>query len=232
MRRASLIVVLLLLAACSNPPPDTFFLSFTETEPGGEPYPVRMLVTGKFLRIEDGDGQDGFILFDRGARTVYSVNHAARTTLALRGQPVSLAAPRKFEHRTERDDTAYPEIDGHRVAHYRLLTNGELCFEVFAAADLMPPAVAALREYHAVLAGEQAAMQASVPAAFQSACDLAEYVFLPVRHLAQGFPVRQVNRAGVTRQLTDFKTGIPVEAKLLELPADYRQLSPAEIRKK
>jgi hypothetical protein len=232
MRRASLIAVLLLLAACSNPPPDTYFLSFTETEPGGEPYPVRMLVTGKFLRIEDGDGQGGFILFDRAARTVYSVNHAARTTLVLGGRPVALAPPRKFEHRTERDNTTLPEIGGHPVAHYRLLTNGELCFEVYAAEGLMPSVVAALREYHAALAGEQAAMQVSVPAAFQSACDLADYVFLPTRHLAQGFPVRQVNRAGVIRQLTDFKTGIPVEARLLELPADYRQLSPAEVRKK
>jgi hypothetical protein len=232
MQRVSLSAVLFLLAACSTPPADTVFLSFTETEPGGEPYPVRMLVTGKFLRIEDGDGQGGFILFDRAARTVYSVNHAARTTLVLRDRPVALAAPRKFAHQTERDSATLPEIDGHRVTHYRLLTNGELCFEVFAAEDLMPQAVAALREYHAVLAGEQAAMQASVPAAFQSACDLADYVFLPTRHLAQGFPVRQVNRAGVTRQLTDLKTGIPVEAKLLELPADYKQLSPAEIRKK
>ena len=107
-------------------------------------------------------------------------------------------------------------VDGKTVTHYRLITNGEHCFDVYAAAGLLPQSVAALREYHEVLAGEQAAMQATVPAGMQSACELADYVFLPARYLAHGFPVRQVSRAGVTRQLMDFKTAVPVEPKLFE----------------
>jgi hypothetical protein len=229
--RVLLLLVLPVLAACSEAVPPTAFLSFAETEPGGEPYPVRMLVTEKFLRIEDGDGQDGFVLLDRAARTLYSVNHAARTTLVVRAEPVKLAAPARFEHKAERDPAALPDVGGEKVVHYRLLTNGENCFEVYAADGLLPQALAALREYHETLAGEQAAMQANIPAAFQSACDLADHVFLPARHLAHGFPVRQVNRAGRVRQLIDYKTGVPVDAKLLQLPKDYKQITPANLRK-
>jgi hypothetical protein len=226
------IPLLALVAACAETPSSTAFLTFSEVEPGGEPYPVRMLVTEKFLRIEDGDGQSGYILFDRAARTIYSISHEARTILVLQAQPTKLEKPKKFEHRVERDSATYPEVDGRTVVHYRLITNGDHCLDVYAAEGLLPLAQAALREYHETLASEQAAMQATMPAGLQSACDLADYVFLPARYLAHGFPVRQVNRAGVTRQLTDFQSGVPVEPKLFELPQDYKRIVPADLRKK
>jgi len=232
MRRVLVLLCLLVSLGCTRKESDTVFLVFNETEPNGLPYPVRMLVTDQFLRIEDGDGKSGYILFDRAARKIYSVNNEARVTLVLEARPIQLAAPKKFEHRDVRDAEKYPDVAGKTVVHHRLMTNGENCFEVYAAADLLPQAVAALREYHETLASEQAVLQDSVPAEFQSVCDLADYVFLPARHLAYGFPVRQVNRAGVIRQLTDFKTGVPIEAKLLELPKDYEQVAPAELRGK
>jgi hypothetical protein len=230
--RRFLWIPLMLLSACNESPAPSVFLSFTETEPGGEPYPVRMLITEKYLRIEDGDGKGGFILFDRAARTAYSVNHEARTTLVLKARPVEMARPAKFENQAERDSATYPAVEGRTVTHFRLMTNGEHCFDVYAADGLLPQAVKALREYHEALAGEQATMQAQVPAAFQSACDIADYVFLPTRHLDHGFPVRQINRAGLLRQLADFKTGVPVPPKFLEIPPDYKQLTPADVRAK
>jgi hypothetical protein len=122
-------------------------------------------------------------------------------------------------------------VDGKAVTHYRLVTNGQRCFEVYAADGLLPEAVAALREYHATLAGEQAVMQAQVPAGLQSDCDLADQVFLPARHLEHGFPVRQVNRAGVTRQLVDYKRDVPLQPGIFDIPKDYKQITPAGVRK-
>jgi len=231
MQRALfLLLVALALAACTDKPSPTIFLSFTESSPDGE-YPVRMLVSDKFLRIEDGDTRDGFIVFDRAARTIYSVSHAGKSTLVLRARPVTLAAPKQFEHKVERDKETLPPVDGKTVTHYRLLTNRERCFDVYAADGLLPEAVAALREYHETLAGEQAAMQVNMPIGMQSACDLADQVFVPARYLALGFPVRQVNRAGVTRQLVSYKRDVPVEKGIFDLPKDYKQITPAELRK-
>lgn len=219
-----------LLAACSRvPAPTALSLSFTESGPEGE-RPVHMLVTGDHLRIEDGDAATGFILFDRRARTVYSVSHVDKTVLVVHTAPVTLAAPKRFRNTAAREAESLPPVDGRPVAHYRLLTNGERCAEVYAADGLLPEAVAALREYHLALAAVQAEGQARMPAAFQSVCDLAEFVFLPARHLDFGFPIRQVNRAGVTRQLVDYRTGAPVEATLFEVPKDYRQITPSQIR--
>jgi hypothetical protein len=231
MQRALfLLLAALMLTACTDKPSATIFLSFTESGSDGE-YPVRMLVSEKFLRIEDGDTQDGFIVFDRTARTLYSVSHAAKSTLVLRARPVTLSAPKQFEHRVEREKETLPPVDGKTVTHYRLLTNRERCFDVYAAEGLLPEAVAALREYHETLAGEQAVMQTNLPAGLQSACDLADQVFLPARYLAHGFPVRQVNRAGVIRQLVSYQRDVPVEKGIFDLPKDYKQITPAELRK-
>ena len=225
-------LIIFLLSSCTDKPSGATFLSFNESAPGGDSYPVRMLVNERFLRIEDGEVQDGFIVFDRAKKTVYSVNHTDKTTLVLSAYPVKLDPPKEFTHKVERDGEKLPDVGGRPVTHYRLLTNSERCFEVYAADGLLPEALVALREYHRTLAGEQSVMQASVPAAFQSVCDLAEYVFLPARHLEFGFPVRQISRAGVMRQLVDFKIGVPVEKGLFDVPTDYKQITPTEVRKK
>lgn len=232
MTRILLSLVVALMLGCTEKPRGAIFLSFTESSPEGESYPVRMLVNDQFLRIEDGDSRDGFILFDRNAKTVYSVSHMDKTTLVLRAQAVKLDAPKTFVHKVERDAEKLPDVGGKTVSHRRLFTNDELCFDVYAADGLLPEAVEALREYHRALAGEQAIMQASVPSGFQSACDLAEFVFLPARHLEFGFPVRQISRAGVMRQLVDFKVGVPVEKGLFDIPAEYKQITPSEVRSK
>jgi hypothetical protein len=231
MRRLLWLLPALWLAACTRPQTASVFLSFTETEPGGQPYPVRMLITDQYLRIEDGDARSGFVLFDRAARAIYSVSHEARSTLVVRARPVTLRPPEKFVQSELREAETPPAIDGRTVVHYRLQTNGETCFEVYAADGLLPQAVAALREYHEALAGEQARMQANVPAAFQSACDMTDFVFQPTRYLAHGFPVRQVNHAGVIRQLVDFKTGVPVEPRLFELPKEYKEITTAVVQR-
>jgi len=231
MKPAHLVLAALVaLAACSAKPSTATFLSFTESGPDGDAYPVRMLVTDKFLRIEDGDGQDGYVLFDRAARVVYSVNRTDKTTLVVRAQPVKLTPPAKFKQAVERDAETLPAVDGRPVIHYRLLTNGERCFDVYAAEGLLPEAVAALREYQQALAGEQAVIQTRTPANMQSVCDLADLIFLPGRYLDQGFPVRQVNHAGVMRQLVDFKRGVPVKAGIFDLPGDYKQITTADIK--
>ena len=67
MKRALfLLLAALVVTACTDKPSPTIFLSFIESGPDGE-HPVRMLVSDKFLRIEDGDTRDGFILFERAA---------------------------------------------------------------------------------------------------------------------------------------------------------------------
>ncbi|MBI5611724.1 MAG: hypothetical protein HY942_01430 [Gammaproteobacteria bacterium] len=211
-----------LLTACAGVPRATL-LEFSEQENGGEAYVTRMLVTDEYLRIDDGQGGDGFILLDRRARTIYSVSHADKTVLVIAPRAIELPPPAVFEHVVERDIESYPPVAGRPVRRYTLLTNKQRCLEVFAADGLLPGAVAALREYQKILAGEQAFTAARRPKELQNDCALADDVFVPARYLGFGFPVKQTTYSGKARDLIDFRTGVAAEHGLFEVPAGYRR---------
>jgi hypothetical protein len=216
--------LMMLVSGCATMPRGETTLYFTEQDKDGAPYDTRMRINSDFLRIDSG-GEDGFLLLDRKQRVVYSVSRGDRSVLVIRPLPVTLARPTALENRVRPDAAPFPPVAGHRVVHYQLLTNGAVCREVYAADGLLPQAVAALREYHEILAGEQAHTESRMPASEHSDCDLVDFVFAPGRYLAQGFPVRQVDRNGHVRQLINFKVGDVASDDWHRLPADYRHYS-------
>ena len=146
--------------------------------------------------------------------------------------------PQKLLHRTKRDTAAFPTVGGKSVVHYRLLTNGRLCYDLYAADGLLPEAVIALREYREALSGEQRAAIGNMPSEQKAPCDLANHVYLPTRHLAHGFPVRLVEfdtrdpkRRRVT-ELKDFRTDLEVQPDMFKLPEGFRRMNIRELQKR
>ena len=223
---------LTVLVSCTEPSTPAAVLYFVEHEPGGEPYRTRMIVTAGFLRMDDGRDSRDFLLFDRADGSIYNVSSADKQVLVIRPRPVELKPPAKFTHRVMTDTAAFPAIEGRKVTHYELLTNEMRCYDLYAADGLLPGALVALREYRLILAGQQALTAAATPPEMQSACDLANNVFLPVRHLEYGFPVRLVDMTGRSMELVDYKTDFRVTADMLRLPAEYRRLTLEELRTK
>ena len=233
-RKLSLIVVIATVAisttACATFTPQTdTLLHFTEQDRGGAAYNTRMLVSRDYLRIDDGrpeEGADaGYLLLDRKARTVYSVSPGDKTILVITPLPITLTRPEHLVLSVQRDKDTLPQVDGRTVVHYHLLTGQTSCMDVYSAAGLLPHAVEALREYHEILAGEQAQTESHILDVERSPCDLADFVFAPARYLDHGFPVREVNRSGHTRQLVDYKLGAVLENGWHALPQDYRRYS-------
>lgn len=205
-------------------------LYFVEREPGVEPYRTRLIVTADYLRIDDGSAPGDFLLYDRRSRVISSVVNADTRILVIPPKPVTIASPIELRHEVERDPARFPEIGGHPVKHYRLLTNGQLCYDLYAAEGLLPEATQALAEYRQALAGQQALIVPLAPAAQRDPCDLANHVFLPARHLAHGLPIRYTDMTGRTSELVDFKTGFEVDRGLFELPASFRRITIEELR--
>ena len=214
----------MLLTACVSAPRATL-LEFSEYDHGAAPEITRMWVTDSYLRIDGGQGEDGFILLDRATRTIYSVAHADKSVLVIASRKIDLTPPKRFEHTVDRDHGIYPAVAGRTVRRYVLYTNRQRCQEVFAADGLLPEALTALRDYQEVLAGEQAFTAARRPKEFQTDCALADDVFVPARQLAFGFPVKRIDSTGRARDLTDYRTGVDVEPGLFQLPAGYRHYS-------
>jgi hypothetical protein len=211
-------------------PSGTTALFFVERERGGEPFQTRMLVTSRYLRIDEGNDTGDYILFDRAHPAIYSVNYLDKTILVISPSKIDLAPPKVFKHEVQVDKDSYPDVGGKKVIHYQLLTNRARCYDVFAAMGLLPEAAQALREYHQALAGEQAATMKNTPREMQSPCDLANHIFLPARHLGQGFPVRQEDMAGNLRQLINYDEHYRSDQTLFQLPEGFTRYRAQEMR--
>ena len=227
MRGLFAVLLVAFLTACNSGPETATALYFSEQEPGGEPFPTRMIITAKYLRIDYGVDDDDFILFDRKNPTIYSVNRNDKTVMVITPEKIAVPPPQPLAHRVEKDSkNGAPPVGGKAVNRYRLFTNDKPCYDLFTAAGLLPQAVAALREYHQAMAGEHAAALVNTPQELQSACDLANFIFAPTRHLEYGFPVRQQDMTGNVRQLRDYKQDYIAAEELFRLPADFRRYQP------
>jgi hypothetical protein len=233
-------MLVLLLAACAPkpPPPEHATVLYLEENDGaGATTPIRTLVTPKFVRIDGGDNAQDFLLYDRATRTIYDVTFAERLILVIAPRAGARTKPPKLYDRTKRDTAAMPAVGGKSIVHYQLLTNGRLCYDLYAADGLLPDAVIALREYREALAGEQMAAIGFTPSEQKLPCDLANHVYTPARHLAYGFPVRLIEfdardpkRQRVT-ELKDYRISVEVAPELFQLPAGFRTMSVKDVQK-
>lgn len=232
-RRLLLLVLfqLTILASCTELSTPATLVYLVEQESGGEPYRTRLIVTAGFMRMDGGENSKDFLLFDRTDNAVYSVSSADRQVLVIPPRPVEIRPPVKFTHHVEADRDAFPSVAGYKVIHYKLLTNGKRCYNLYAAEGLLPDVVSALRQFRSTLAGQHALTVTAIPAEMQSWCDMANNVFYPARHLEHGFPVRQEDISGKKSELVDFNTEYRATASVLRLPQNYKRIMIEELMK-
>lgn len=219
-------------AADAADPGTALKLSFVEQEKGIDPYATRMLVTPKYLRIDDGAGSKDFVLFDRASRIIYDVNAEDGTIMTVEPHAVDIEPPDPLKLSEDRLGSMKdaPTVAGKAPVHYRLNADGKECANVVAVDGLLPDAVAALRAYRQVLAGESARTLNLIPADVRNACDMAADTFAPARHLAHGFPIQQWDAKGYSRMLTDFDPAFVPEQGVFVLPEGYKRFSIDDLR--
>lgn len=205
-------------------------LRFTDVEPQGKPTPVRMIITRDHIRIDDGGDDKSFVLFSRRDRVIYNVSAADQMVLLISPAQAPSKPPVALVHSRKEVNESLPAIAGHRVRHVQLLTNGKLCYDVYAAENLLPEAVAAMREFIGVLAGDQAQSPSMMPRELLTPCYLANNIHAATRYLDHGFPIRRAEPGGRVSELNDFKLSVPVDRALFVLPADVRRMNIRELR--
>lgn len=219
----------LLLSAC-NPKPLADVAIFEESRPGQEPFTTRMIATQEFLRIDDGSDDGDFLLYDRKKKLIQNVNSQEQMILVVHAQPVNVESPITLNNEIRHKQTDVPKLADKEVSHYQFSTNKQVCFDVYTSTALLGNLRKALAEYRRVLSGEQAMMLTVTPKELLNACDLANNIYSPDRHLIKGFPVRQQEFTGRSRQLIDYTEGGAVDGELFRVPKDYKQLSPQQMR--
>lgn len=229
MKRVSQILLpipLLLLAASLMA--DTLpgsVLSYQVSEPGLDAYLSRILVTRDFVRMDDGETGGDFVLFDRKAKTIYSISHDDETIFVIPERNLKIESPERIERssKTVQPVEAFPNIGGEQPRQIRLLVNGEACYNLVVVKTLLPEAVAALKEFREILSGEHKSLIPSVPADMRDPCDLALHAFYPAWQLDFGLPLREWDEQGKGQFLIDYQENFPVDEKWLTPPAQYRR---------
>ena len=81
MKKILLLIMMAVISACAQKQAGDTLVVFVEQEDGVDPYQTRMIITEDFVRIDDGEGDKDFVLFDRKNMVVQSVTSSEKTIL-------------------------------------------------------------------------------------------------------------------------------------------------------
>ena len=236
MKKIVFLMVLGVVFSCSKKEQGDTLVLFMEQESGVEPYQTRMIVTKKFVRIDDGKGSNSFVLYDRIKRIVYSTNPEEQSVMAVHEKKMKengkIEPPFKLTHSVKEmpEMKEAPEISGKKAKHYQLITNNEICYDVVAVKGLMPEVVEALTDFHKHMATDSMLTFNNMPADLHNACDMSMTTFAPTRHFKFGFPIQEWGKREYVRSLVDYQTNYKVEDKLFVLPEGYKHYTVQELR--
>lgn len=231
--------LLVLLTACATAPRQSapadvvttpsekgFLVWLDERMSDNEQRRVRMIVTDRFLRMDDGQDDTDYVLFDRRERRIFSVVNGDQSIQIMGGA----ASPAKLPVAPSWTETAEPSHvlmrsdtpNALTAQHFTYSLNGAECYHVVTVEGLLPEVLAAWRDYKKILANELAqtfdpAIDGAEP------CRAAAEILASDRLLQRGFPLREWSGYGYSRFVQDYRWDMKFDAKLFELPADYRR---------
>jgi len=179
---------------------------FEQQEPGIEPYIIRMLVTGKFLRLDDGNDQDplGYILYDRISHEIHNFNHDDKSHLLMKPL-VSPVIDFKLDFRQEKKVLEQaPRIKGEAPVETTFYADGQLCKTSINVSGLLPDVTAALKDYEQALVEQNKQTLTEIPSAVRTPCYMSNNYLHASDYLKAGFPLHVIDDQGQQRRLLKF----------------------------
>lgn len=224
------------LFSCAQKEKSDTLIMFVEQEEGIEPFQTRMIVNKNFLRIDDGESSNSFVLYDRLNKVVYSTSPDEKRIMAIHEKKLKkgevFEPPFKLTHSIKNMPKMKdaPTIDGESAKHYQLITNDKICYDVVTIKGLMPAAVKALTEFHKHMASDSIVTFNNMPADMHDACDMTSTTFEPTRQYELGFPIQEWGKRDYSRSLIDFDENYKADPKLFVLPKGYHNYTVMELR--
>lgn len=201
---------------------------FEEHEPGAGSYITRMLLTGKMLRMDEGEDDGDFLLFNIEHLTIDSFNHDARSHLSV--DPAQVAKIEfdldfRIEKRVLNDA---PEVIGVHPVEHQFLVDNELCKMSINVGGLLPDLRDALLAYERTLALQSLDSVSQLPSEMKTGCYMANNYLHTSAYLEPGFPLLVKDNLGRSKRLVSYRTRRV--SKTLFLPVEgYRRYSPLNI---
>jgi len=196
---------------------------YLEQEPGIDAYPVRYIVTPEYMRSDDGRDDGDFLLYDRKQHRIYSVARENRTVLEIDGSAAAPKAPvgLSISVREHLDEKA-PPVNGRAPLELELVAQDQVCYSAVVVPGFLEPVRTALQEYNRALAVQQVRTLDRTPKDFQTPCFLSRYLYASDFHFARGMVLADWDASGERREMTSYKTEVPIDDALFVVPGDFR----------
>jgi len=186
---------------------------------------MRYIINDQYLRIDAGQQDSDFILYDKQKKTVFSVNHEDRTVLKIAYKPWKQP---EFQFNVSVKNIVAknaPEVFGKQVFDYQILADDMLCTQVFLVKDMYPDAMQILYDYQQLLSGQQVASLKNTPEELHTPCFLLDQVFHKGDYYKLGLPIQITYSRGYTKLLKDVREEV-VDNSLFVLPEGYEEYLP------
>ena len=201
-------------------------LIYDEKEQGTDFYPVTYTITDNYIRVDDGNSESGFILFDINAKEIYSVSHSAESILVIPEFSLSTAKSDPLSVISYELMAGAPKISGKQVYSYRVTTDktaaAEICMDIKIADGLLPVIAAKLKQYQSIIAGQQIRNIITTPEEYRTACYMIDQVYNQGLYYDKGIPVHEWHSNNKVRMLRDMGER-EIDVEIFNLPAAYRK---------
>ena len=203
-------------------------LSYVEREPGVDDYEITMLVSDRYIRIDEEGENSGFIVYDDKEKVIYSVSNVEKSVLVINQHKFSEAdSPVKTEVEYLQLVDA-PTVSGKKIYNYRVyVVEGEdeiTCAEVQLVESLLPEVRVLLRNYQTVVAGQQVKMTDNTVSEMQTACYFIDQIYNTGTYYEKGLPIQEWHSNERSKILTSYKKVSIAKDKFI-IPKEYNQFS-------
>ena len=210
-------------------------LSYIEREPGVDDYEISMLVSDRFIRVDEAGEDSGFIIYDDKDKAIYSVSHADQSVLVIKEHVFSEKnSPVKPEiEYLELADA--PTVSGQNIYNYRIYigegANEETCTEIQLVENILPEVRKLLRNYQNIVSGQQVKMVDNKITDIQTACYYADQIYNTGAYYEKGLPIQEWHSNERSKVLVSYKK-VNITKDKFNIPVKYRQFSVGNNSKK
>jgi hypothetical protein len=188
---------------------------FLDSEPEQPALTSRILILGERMRMDYGRDDQGFVLFDRVAKTVWHVSpHDRKVTGIVAGKDAKVW-PKGWL--LSQDDMPSGE---HVLSQIRV--NGVLCAE-FKTARVLEKQAGLLADFRATLAANQAQVWSALPESMHQPCTLGLDVRAAGVEYRRGMPLAIRYWDGRSRVYQGYRL-LAARPELFDLPSGYRRV--------
>lgn len=238
-----LLTVLLVLSAAISAQTkkqnfEVYKLSYIEREPGTDEYEVTMLISSRYIRVDEEGESSGFIVYDDKDKVIYSISHYDQSVLVIKEHVFSTAdlpVKPKIEYLPLTDA---PMVSGKAVFNYRVYISEnnsegesdgqseseETCLEVQLVENLLPEVRTILQNYQKVVSGQQVKLVDNKITELQTACYYIDQIYNTGAYYEKGLPVQEWHSNERSKILTGYSK-VSVASDKFKIPEEYRRFS-------